>query len=66
MQTTSWSNLFIIPAGRIPPNPTELLGSQRMRDLVETLGEKYLVILDAPPMLPVAPRIAIRSMWICS
>ena len=53
MQTTSLSNLFIIPAGRIPPNPTELLGSQRMRDLVETLGEKYLVILDAPPMLPV-------------
>lgn len=46
-------NLVVIGAGRIPPNPSELLGSQRMRDLVTTLSESALVIIDSPPLLPV-------------
>lgn len=46
-------NLSLLPAGRIPPNPSELLGSLRMKQLVEDLSEDYLVILDAPPLLPV-------------
>ena len=40
-------------AGRVPPNPSELLGSKAMRNLVEDLGKEALVILDAPPLLPV-------------
>lgn len=47
-------NLVVIGAGRIPPNPSELLGSNRMRDLVRTLSEDALVIIDSPPLLPVA------------
>lgn len=46
-------NLSLLPAGRIPPNPSELLGSLRMKQLVEDLAADYLVILDAPPLLPV-------------
>lgn len=45
--------LAVIGAGRIPPNPSELLGSHRMRDFVRTLSESAIVILDSPPVLPV-------------
>lgn len=45
--------LLVIAAGRIPPNPSEVLGSQRMRDLVRTLAERAFVIIDAPPLIPV-------------
>ncbi|NHN56566.1 polysaccharide biosynthesis tyrosine autokinase [Calidifontibacter sp. DB0510] len=46
-------NLHVLPAGRVPPNPSELLGSQRMAQLVQYLAKDYLVLLDAPPLLPV-------------
>lgn len=46
-------HLRVIPAGRIPPNPSELLGSQRMKALLDRLTKEATVILDAPPLLPV-------------
>jgi len=46
-------NLSVLPAGRIPPNPSELLGSLRMKQLIDELSVDYFVILDAPPLLPV-------------
>ncbi|HXH77222.1 polysaccharide biosynthesis tyrosine autokinase [Nocardioides sp.] len=46
-------NLVLLPSGRIPPNPSELLGSDRMRRLIDTLALDHLVLLDAPPLLPV-------------
>ncbi len=45
--------LSLLAAGRIPPNPSELLGSLRMKQMIEDLSHDYLVILDAPPLLPV-------------
>ncbi len=45
--------LTVIAAGKIPPNPSELLGSQRMHDLVHHLAESAVVIVDAPPLIPV-------------
>ncbi len=45
--------LAVVTAGRIPPNPSELLGSQRMHDLVQGLAKKAFVIIDAPPLIPV-------------
>jgi succinoglycan biosynthesis transport protein ExoP len=47
------TNLSLLPAGRIPPNPSELLGSLRMKQMIDDLAQDYLVILDAPPLLPV-------------
>ncbi|MDY6784013.1 MAG: polysaccharide biosynthesis tyrosine autokinase [Cyanobacteriota bacterium] len=45
-------NLYILTAGQIPPNPTRLLSSQKMRNLVEKLQENFdLVIFDTPPLL---------------
>lgn len=53
LQTTDQVNVRLITAGRTPPNPSELLGSQRMHALIDHLAKDHLVILDAPPLLPV-------------
>lgn len=50
---TSDPHLRVLPSGRIPPNPSELLGSRTMKDLVGALAEVATVILDAPPVLSV-------------
>jgi capsular exopolysaccharide synthesis family protein len=48
-------NLFLIPSGTIPPNPTEVLNSQKMADLVARLEQEYdYIIVDAPPMLSIS------------
>ena len=47
---TEVPGLYFIPAGPIPPNPAELLASNRMRTLMETLSKHFdRVVLDAPP-----------------
>ncbi|ROP65156.1 polysaccharide biosynthesis tyrosine autokinase [Curtobacterium sp. ZW137] len=54
LQPWGHGGLHVIPAGRIPPNPSELLGSARMRVLLEELTTEFdYVIIDAPPLLPV-------------
>ena len=52
---THVEGVSIIPAGTIPPNPSELLGSPRMMTLLEQLVQKYdLVLVDSPPTLMAA------------
>ncbi len=47
-------NLRLLPSGMIPPNPAELLSSQRMHHLLDALhAEADIVILDTPPLLNV-------------
>lgn len=47
-------NLFVLTSGQIPPNPSELLGSTEMQQLVERLELAFdAVVIDAPPLLPV-------------
>ncbi|PUA81519.1 polysaccharide biosynthesis tyrosine autokinase [Nocardioides currus] len=53
MVSSGIDNLWLLPAGRIPPNPSELLGSLRMSQLIDELARTHLVLLDAPPLLPV-------------
>ena len=48
------SNLWLISAGHIPPNPAELLGSRKFEMLVEELKRHHdWIIIDAPPVMPV-------------
>ena len=57
---TAVKNLWIIPSGPIPPNPAELLDSDTMRELLESVREKFDVILiDAPPVLAVIDAIVL-------
>lgn len=53
LQDTDYPNLKVLTAGRIPPNPSEIVGSQHMADLIERLSKNHMVIVDAPPLLPV-------------
>lgn len=46
-------NLAVLGSGRIPPNPSELLGSNAMKNMLEALAEDAVVLIDAPPLLPV-------------
>lgn len=55
VQSTSVAGLSVVPSGPIPPNPSELLGSQRMRDWIDELARRYdVIVLDTPPVLSVA------------
>jgi capsular exopolysaccharide synthesis family protein len=51
---TKIDNLFVITAGGLPPNPSELLGSQRMSALVDQLEHEWdMVLFDSPPIVAV-------------
>ena len=46
--------LFVLPAGQVPPNPSELLGSAHMVHLISEFNRAFdVVIFDSPPLLPV-------------
>jgi len=50
---TDVKNLYLLPAGNLPPNPTELLGSGRMSFLLSNLKKRFdTLIIDTPPILP--------------
>jgi len=60
---TAMPNLFMIPVGEHPRNPAELLQSKRMRKLLQHYREEgFHIIIDAPPVLPVADALIIGSM----
>jgi capsular exopolysaccharide synthesis family protein len=50
----------VLASGPLPPNPSELLGSQHMATMLADLRERYdLVLLDTPPLLPVTDAAAV-------
>lgn len=52
IRETEVERLFVLPSGALPPNPSEILGSKKMRGLMETLREGFeLVIFDTPPLM---------------
>jgi succinoglycan biosynthesis transport protein ExoP len=54
LQDTGVENLRLLPCGPLPPNPAEVLGSERMEKVIETLlGEADLLLFDSPPVLVV-------------
>jgi len=56
-------NLSILPAGAIPPNPSELLASKRMEALIEDLSMRFdLILFDTPPVLAVADARILGSL----
>lgn len=54
LQPWGENELHVLTSGRIPPNPSELLGSAEMKQLILRLEETFdSVVIDAPPLLPV-------------
>ncbi len=64
VQKTSEPNLFVITAGRTPPNPSELLASDRMKSFLANLahGPFDWVVLDTPPVLAVTDAVVLAGM----
>ena len=61
--STIHENLSVIPAGDIPPNPSELLGSERMRLAIESLASDYeFVLIDLPPVTAVSDALVAANM----
>lgn len=54
--------LFVLGAGSIPPNPSELLGSKSMARVIEGLRSRALVVIDAPPLLPVTDAAVLSTV----
>ena len=63
VQPLGRTSLDLLPAGQIPPNPSELLGSMAMADLLERLSASYdMVLLDSPPLLPVTDAVVLSNL----
>lgn len=63
VQETDVPNLRIMTTGPIPPNPAEILGSQRTREVIEHLKEEAdLVIFDSPPVLAVTDAAVLSTV----
>jgi capsular exopolysaccharide synthesis family protein len=62
-QPQGLERLVVVAAGSAPPNPSDLLGSSRMQELIAALRESMdWVIMDAPPLLAVADTVAL-ARW---
>ncbi len=62
LQVTEQDGLRVLTTGPLPPNPAELLGSHRMRTIVDRLkGEADLVIVDSPPLRAVTDSAILSS-----
>ena len=56
-------NLYLLPTGPIPPNPSEILGSDRMAFLLEHLQNMFdVIIIDTPPLLPASDALLIAPL----
>jgi capsular exopolysaccharide synthesis family protein len=56
-------NLYVLTSGPIPPNPAELLGSKRSRQLFSLFEENFdMVIIDAPPVAAVGDALILSTM----
>ena len=58
-----FSNWFVLPSGDIPPNPSELLGSSRMKNVLDQLREIFdYIIIDLPPVNLVSDAVSISGL----
>lgn len=59
---TDVKNLFLLASGPVPPNPSELLGSEKMNELIAYLRERFsYVIFDVPPVIAVTDACVLVS-----
>ncbi len=56
-------NLYVLPVGPLPPNPAELLGSPKMKQLVDTFAQNFdYVVIDSPPVASFADSLILSSL----
>lgn len=63
IKKTKVSNLFVLPTGPFPPNPSELLATERFKKFVEELKTVFdIIILDCPPVVGLNDAIVVSSI----
>ena len=63
IRATSVEGLHLLSSGAMPPNPAELIGSTRMRDLLTELGTQYdFLVLDSPPVMALTDSVILSTM----
>jgi len=56
-------NLFVLPCGPIPPNPAELISSERMKELLRALSGRFdHILIDSPPLMNVTDPVILSTM----
>lgn len=62
IQQTSIPNLYVLTSGPVAPNPSELLASQNMVDILEELKQHFdYVLVDTPPVMPVTDAAVVSA-----
>src|SRR5208283_3763755 len=62
VRVTSVPNLYVIPAGPLPPNPVELLSGPKLLELLAELGLRFQnIVFDAPPVLGIADALVLGN-----
>jgi succinoglycan biosynthesis transport protein ExoP len=63
IRATEIENLYFLGAGSVPPNPTELLNSPRMAEVMTQLRERYeYIVIDSAPVLPVSDSMVLSRL----
>jgi capsular exopolysaccharide synthesis family protein len=63
VRPTPIKGLYFLGAGATPPNPSELLGSQKMREVLASLGDSFKhVLIDSAPILPVSDTVVLSTL----
>lgn len=63
IQPTAIDNLSFLSSGVTPPNPTELIGSRKMRETLQMLREEYdCIVIDSPPVMPVSDALLLSTV----
>ncbi|GAA1172426.1 polysaccharide biosynthesis tyrosine autokinase [Ornithinimicrobium humiphilum] len=63
IQRWGGTSMHVLTSGDIPPNPSELLGSTKMRELFESLSDDYdFILVDSPPVLPVTDALVVEKL----
>ncbi len=56
-------DITVLPSGPIPPNPAELLGSERARAIISAILDHYdMILIDGPPVLPVIDAVVLSQL----
>ncbi|MEE8160081.1 MAG: CpsD/CapB family tyrosine-protein kinase, partial [Acidobacteriota bacterium] len=60
IKQTAVRSLFVLPGGPIPPNPAELMGSERMEEVLRLLAQYFeYIVIDSPPVLSVTDALVL-------
>jgi capsular exopolysaccharide synthesis family protein len=63
IQPTGVKGLFLLSAGLTPPNPSELLASKKMREVLSILASSYEhILIDSAPILPVSDSVVLSTL----